>query len=622
FNYRAMIGKYLSSESSVLGIRQASPPGRSDATWRKVPVASATSAAAPSRLSATRAPRPQHDTVLEYMAGRQFRAVKDLFESYPEIGGVYFRPTETGVMVLDLHPNSPKPRMGVGSDSYLAPGTTADAARLGMPARIAGLERARAQQTRRHDELRFEARLIREAQANGLRLTGFPERLRFLYDQVRVGASGENLVDILAVDLPTATLVAIELKREGDQDAAVPTSAYLERINQHRDRYLPFFTRLAQVMGQLYGSPEMAGLKAISGISASLQAWQNDEGQTHVAGLGRLAGAAGSTVASAAPVAAPTATEDHVGLGPQYAGDTPFQARMRLHQSWYRSAVLRLPYGTGPTKESGAFYGNMLTAEDGERGANFLTPLIFQVVRRRLAEPGAGVEPFRLKHNMLSSQVMCFNLFAPLAGDLQMATRLLSVAFPGVVKQVLEVRLEYAPEPSREYLNDRTSFDAFVAYRRPDGLDAFLGIETKLADPFSPASYDTPAYRKWTERDDSPWLPTANEAVAAPVCNQLWRDHLLAVAMQRHPRSPYEHGRLLLVNHPADAEGAAAVEGYRALLRPDQDSFAVITLDRLVDVWSGVMKAAEGRAWLAAFRQRYLDLDASELAWQESRPAE
>ena len=39
---------------------------------------------------------------------------------------------------------------------------------------------------------------------------------------------------------------------------------------------------------------------------------------------------------------------DKVGIGPQYGNDDDFTRRMRLHQSWYRDRVLRVPYGTGP----------------------------------------------------------------------------------------------------------------------------------------------------------------------------------------------------------------------------------------------------------------------------------
>ncbi|MDD5368775.1 MAG: hypothetical protein PHQ40_06815, partial [Anaerolineaceae bacterium] len=104
-------------------------------------------------------------------------------------------------------------------------------------------------------------------------------------------------------------------------------------------------------------------------------------------------------------------------VGPQHSGDSPFKARIRFHQSWYRSRVLKAPYGAGPRPTSKTPLGNMLTLAGGERGLNFLTPHIFEVAKRRMAESRGSIEPFRLKCNLLSSQAMGFNLFAPLVDD-------------------------------------------------------------------------------------------------------------------------------------------------------------------------------------------------------------
>ena len=209
---------------------------------------------------------------------------------------------------------------------------------------------------------------------------------------------------------------------------------------------------------------------------------------------------------------------------------------MRLHQSWYRATVLGVPCGTGPLPSSQTHYGNMLDEAAGMAGLNFLTPQIFSVARARIAQ-GGGVEPFRCLHNMLSSQPMCFNLFGPLVGDLSLATRCMRALLSGEVGEVTEVRIEYGPSPADEYLGDRTSFDAFVAYARPDGEPAFLGIETKLTEPFSPGEYQKQTYRLLTECDGSLWRREAWATMASSEWNQLWRNHLLVEALCRHPRA-------------------------------------------------------------------------------------
>jgi hypothetical protein len=263
----------------------------------------------------------------------------------------------------------------------------------------------------------------------------------------------------------------------------------------------------------------------------------------------------------------------------------------------------------------------MLRREEGAKGLNFLTAAIFQVAQRRIAEGKGTVEPFRLRHNMLSSQPMCFNLFGPLVDDLDLATTLWQALLPGEVKRVTRVVIEYAPEPAAAYLNDRTAFDAYVEYLDTADRPAFTGIEVKLTEPFSLKRYDGPAYRRWMEGPDAPWRPEAGDQVAERSHNQLWRDHLLAVSVINHRDSRIHHGRLMLVRHPGDHHCLSAVQGYQELLREDDDTFMDMPLDRLVEVWEGLPLADELQEWLARFRLRYLDLAAGTEGTTETRRA-
>jgi len=295
-------------------------------------------------------------------------------------------------------------------------------------------------------------------------------------------------------------------------------------------------------------------------------------------------------------------------IGPQSSGDRPFTARIRRHQSWYRAQELAVPCGIGPTRKSRNHYGNMLRQEDGTRGMNFLTDEIHQVALERLRQGDGVVEEFRLLNNMLSSQPMCFNLFGPLVHDLDRATRLFRALLGEAVQQVTQVRIEYAPSPASEFLDDRTAFDAYVEYLRPDGGRAFVGIETKLTEPFSQKHYDRASYRRWMKSSNTPWRPECHGRVDEVQHNQLWRDHLLAIAMRDHANSLYVHGSLALVSHPGDGECQQAVETYRSLLVSGDDTFDHWTLDRLIEAWHGAAVSDAERSWLESFHLRYLDL--------------
>jgi len=304
-------------------------------------------------------------------------------------------------------------------------------------------------------------------------------------------------------------------------------------------------------------------------------------------------------------------------FGPQSAGDNPFTKRMRFHQSWYRANKLKVPYGTGPKPTSASPYGNMLRRADGERGLNFLSAHTYEIAKRRLRIKQGTLEPFRLLCNMLSSQPMCFNLFAPLVDDFELAERVMQRLLPDEIGQVNKVVLEYAPEPARDYLNDQTAFDAFVAYTRADGLPGFVGIETKLTEPFSPKAYSSPVYQKWLNHPQSPWPAENRSRLLSKEVNQLWRDHLLGVALRLAPGPAYAAGRFMLVYHALDVECVEALEAYKTLLKPDDDSFSAMPLDELVRRWKTVMMTEAEKQWLEDFSLRYLELEASQAAFEE-----
>jgi hypothetical protein len=167
-------------------------------------------------------------------------------------------------------------------------------------------------------------------------------------------------------------------------------------------------------------------------------------------------------------------------------------------------------------------------------------------------------------------------------------------------------------------LNDRTAFDAFVAFTRPDGLPGFVGFETKLSEPFSPKAYNSPLYQRWYDHPQSPWPAENRPRLQSIKLNQLWRDHLLAVALRLAPGSAYASGRFLLVYHALDAECVEALEEYKTLLKPDDRSFSAMPLDKLVALWKRVMATEAERQWLEDFSLRYLELEASQAAFEEA----
>jgi len=141
------------------------------------------------------------------------------------------------------------------------------------------------------------------------------------------------------------------------------------------------------------------------------------------------------------------AISDAFDLGPQHPNDREFTARMRRHQSWWRANVIKAPAGTGPRPTSSSTYGNMLADSEASAGRNFLTRDIAAVAEARVGAP--NIEPFRLTHNLLSSQTLCFNLLAPLVQDLSLAARVLGQLIPDL-EGVRSLDIEHTPSPRAE----------------------------------------------------------------------------------------------------------------------------------------------------------------------------
>jgi hypothetical protein len=284
---------------------------------------------------------------------------------------------------------------------------------------------------------------------------------------------------------------------------------------------------------------------------------------------------------------------------------------MRLHQSWYRARVLRVPYGTGPKQSSKAFYGNMLPPEAGERGLNFLTPHIFNVAKRRLAEKKGVIDRFRFLCDLMSVQALYFNLLGPLVDQRELAADFFRLLYPGEVKQLRRIRLAYIPEPAVD-LNDPAGFDAFTEYERPDGKLAFIGIRMPGMEDLKARASIQPVFWMWTKREGSPWPEAVWPGLVDPQVNLLWRGHLLQQAMMHRPGSPYAAGQFLFLYHPLDEKSISSAQTYQRLLKPEGHSFSALALDMLVSRWREAATRKLVEEWLEEFVKRYLDFAASD----------
>ena len=182
------------------------------------------------------------------------------------------------------------------------------------------------------------------------------------------------------------------------------------------------------------------------------------------------------------------------------AGDSPYQAGLRLQQSLWRES-----HGLEPGTQGGRLCGGRLTDADAAAGRNALDPV---AVAAAVVDADGLIERDRFEGNLLSSQPLAFNLFASLAADLPLATSVLRHLLPGQVSAVRQIRFEHSPgrrQPA--FLDNRSAFDVFVDYLTSGGEPAFLGIEVKYHEDLrgptpreKRSRYDEARYRSFLTR--------------------------------------------------------------------------------------------------------------------------
>lgn len=295
-------------------------------------------------------------------------------------------------------------------------------------------------------------------------------------------------------------------------------------------------------------------------------------------------------------------------------GDSSRRARYRLLQSWYREVVLGARPGTyTPRGRAERPCGSLLHPDDvaANPGLNFLDGRIESYVALRAQEvqdEGGTLEEHRLRHNMLSSMPLCFNLFGMLRAEPNSQLEVVRELFDPDASAVDEIECEWTPRHSDSTIHDRTAFDAAIVTRRADDTRHLIGVETKYTEPFSPTRYGAPDRQRDAGRyrdihESSGWFdPDAHDSLTSSTTNQLWRNCLLAAAAERS--GEFGSARVVVVALADDPTATRAVEATTGAMT-DPTRCRSISLERIVATYGRIPALA---GWAHRFEQRYLDL--------------
>ena len=295
--------------------------------------------------------------------------------------------------------------------------------------------------------------------------------------------------------------------------------------------------------------------------------------------------------------------------------DTRFRAAARLLQSLHREAAgipIGLHTSISGTKRRRVRLGSRLPLYAAQTGRNFISPDIFRLVRRELVlrEEGAAIDEDRLFCNLLSSMPLTFNVFGPLALNLDLATAVFRQLLPSFVHAVTAIGFEHSPGRGRpEYLHDGTAFDAAVHIVTPDGEPGLVFVEMKYSEGMTgPAAAHRPRYDA-ASRQVRLYRDPDSSALRSIALEQIWREHMVAQLAVDLEFTPQAH--FVAIGPRLNRQVTAAFQAYADQLagpEPEDTSavgFTALTLEIVVDA----LAAAGATEPAALLRQRYLDFD-------------
>jgi len=214
-------------------------------------------------------------------------------------------------------------------------------------------------------------------------------------------------------------------------------------------------------------------------------------------------------------------------IGKPYHLDDKFKARARTHQSRYRANVLNV--------DRSDEYGTKLKEEDAKKLLNYYVGLKIRE-RKELSN-------FVMKRDgdLLRSEHIPFNLFAPLCADHELAQHLIKNVFGLECATNLSIDFEYAPKPKEDYLNDATAFDTFFKFTDKNDKRIGIGVEVKYTETSYPIGkkekkqVHNPNSCYWEiSRESGAFLEpdySANSPLITDDLRQIWRNHLLGLAI-------------------------------------------------------------------------------------------
>lgn len=288
-----------------------------------------------------------------------------------------------------------------------------------------------------------------------------------------------------------------------------------------------------------------------------------------------------------------------------------FKQAAKQHQVSYRERNINPDYNT---------YVTWLTDSDGNTGKNFYDKLsVFKEVKNRYPEFYVD-----LYSDMLRSEHIPFNLFVPFKHDLTFCKNVFNEFMNGCIKSIDKhsvidkkdnIKLEFAPSPKSEYLDDGTSFDTYIEYTHIDNSKGIICIEVKYTEKEYPLKEGSTQAK--TIKDKSSkyysvmkysglYKPNTTDALLTDIFRQVWRNHLLAESMRLHPNGKIKHASSLTFYPEGNEHFTETSEKYISMLVNNNNKYIPVTYEKFL-LWSyHHCPDKDFKDWLDFLTKRYI----------------
>jgi len=273
-----------------------------------------------------------------------------------------------------------------------------------------------------------------------------------------------------------------------------------------------------------------------------------------------------------------------------------------LHQSNYRVQELDVDCDE---------YGNRLLEEDARNGLNFYDDFnILEAVKERY---GNGYNK-HLYANLLRSEHIPFNFFIPLCSNFEYAKNVFNEHLNITIEEILDIKIEYSPEPSKVYLDDKTSFDASIRYLNSNYQIGLLGIEVKYTERGYPLNKNSkedmdinnPISRYHVVAEKSGlFIEGAANQLILDDCRQIWRNHFLGESMKQN--NDISHFSSITLYPAGNKHFSKVIPEYHNLLKADrQKSMIGITYEEFFTALGNHTTDVRYLNWIDYLTKRYL----------------